>query len=250
MRLTTTACLALLWACGAAQADGLAELKSALGRLQGQGMVRGTLEARTMRRLGEGKEQDEQVGLATVGVEDGAGGLRLQYGREVLARLDSEANAQASNPNAKTPTSNALRDVEPGEVRHMLGAAASLARALEKASYQGEKSVTLDGRAARQLSFTVPIDTLSERQRKYIKTFQGSLDVWIGADGVPLASQRQVTASGRAFLVVGFDLNDEQRNTYAIAGDRLVAIRSDNNTRQSGAGERTLDRNSKTLRLD
>jgi hypothetical protein len=50
--------------------------------------------------------------------------------------------------------------------------------------------------------------------------------------------------------VVGFDLSDEQRNTYATAGDRLVAVRMESSLRQSGAGERSAERNIKTLRLE
>jgi len=52
-----------------ARADGLADLRAALGRLQAQTPVKATLDVRTVARHGEGKELDERIGQASVSRE-------------------------------------------------------------------------------------------------------------------------------------------------------------------------------------
>jgi hypothetical protein len=253
MRLTSvTAAVVLGFACCGAQADGLADLKSALGRMQAQGGVplKASIEAKTVHRIGEGKSATEDTGSASIAVEDSATGLRLFYGKDMLARLDSEAQALVANPNARTPTTNAAREFTPNDLRPMIGAASVLGRTIERASFKGEKTSTYDGKPARQLSFSVPVETLSDRQRKYIKEFTGGFDVWIGADGMPLASRLQINASGRAFLVVGFDFAADEQAVYTQSGGRLLTARHEALQRQSGAGENSLRRTIKTLHVN
>ncbi len=253
MRLTAAATSALLGlACCSAQADGLSDLKGALARMQAQSgaPLKASIEAKTMHRMGEGKSAIEDNGQASIDVEDGASGLRLFYGKDMLSRLDSEAQAQVANPNARTPTTNAAREFTPNDLRPMIGAASVLARSIERSSFKGEKPASYDGKPARQLSFSVPVETLSDRQRKYIKEFSGGFDVWIAADGSPLASRLQINAAGRAYLVVGFDFSSDEQSVYTQAGGRLLAARHEVLQRQSGAGENSLRRTVRTLRVD
>lgn len=253
MRLTAAATSAVLaLACCSAQADGLSDLHGALARMQAQGgaPLKASIEAKTVHRTGEGKAATEDNGSASIAVEDGASGLRLFYGRDMLARLDSEAQALVANPNARTPTTNAAREFTPNDLRPMIGAAAVLARTIERSSFKGEKAASYDGKPARQLSFSVPVETLNDRQRKYIKEFSGGFDVWIGADGTPLASRLQINASGRAYLVVGFDFSSDEQSVYTQAGGRLLATRHEVMQRQAGAGENSSRRVVRTLHID
>lgn len=246
------AATAFLLACGSAQADGLSDLKGVLGRLEANSNapLKASIEAKTVLRIGEGKAATEDTGIASITVEDSATGLRLFYGKDMLARLDSEAQALVANPNARTPTTNAAKEFTPNDLRPMIGAATTLARTIERASFKGEKAASYDGKAARQLSFSVPLETLSDRQRKYIKQFSGSFDVWIAADGTPLASRLQVNASGRAYIVVGFDFAADEQSVYSQSGGRLLTARHEEVQRQSGAGENLLRRTIKTLQVD
>jgi hypothetical protein len=250
MRLRLTLLAAALGLCGqAAQADGLADLKSALTRLQEQAPLKATLDTRTWRRLGEGKDAEETQGQASVGIEDGTHGMHLSYGKDILARMDAESLALAHNPNARTPTLNAAREFSPTDLRPMISAAGSLARVMERASWKGEKADTCQGKPARLLTFDVAIDTLSDRDRKYVKAFDGHLYVWIADDGTPLASRMIQNASGRAFIVISFEARNEEQQVYALVGDRLVTVRKENYSRASGAGERDESRIIKTLQL-
>ncbi|WP_229218220.1 hypothetical protein [Rugamonas apoptosis] len=235
--------------CQAARADGLADLKSALTRLQDQAPLKATLETKTWRRLGEGKDAEETQGQASVGIEDGARGMHLAYGKDILARMDAESLAQARNPNARTPTLNAAREFSPTDLRPMISAASSLSRVLEKAAWKGEQADTCQGKPARLLTFDVAIDTLSDRDRKYVKEFDGHLYVWIADDGTPLASRMIQNESGRAFIVIRFEARQEEQHVYAQVGDRLVTVRKESYNRAAGAGERDESRVIKTLHL-
>ncbi|NVE00042.1 hypothetical protein HUX62_18675 [Massilia sp. BJB1822] len=228
-------------------ADGLSDLKAALARLQGTAPFKASLETKTWRRIGEGKEMEESSGQASIGLEENGQGLQLIYGKDVLARMEAEQRAQVKNPNAKAPTLGVAREFSPVELRTMTAAAANLARQLERVSYKNEKTAVYNGSQVRQLTFSVPLETLSDRDRKYIKDFDGTFDLWIAADGTPLASHTLVNGSGRAFVVVGFDFRQEEDAVYGVSGDRLLMLRRESKRKQSGGGDKTDERITKTL---
>src|SRR5206468_875196 len=95
--------------------------------------------------------------------------------------------------------------------------------------------------------FEIPLSRVPEHQRKYVRTFDGSWLLWIAADGTPLASEMHVVVKGRAFVVVSFEAVDDTSSTYAVVGDRLVTLRSENHSTSHGAGESGEQRLVKTL---
>lgn len=233
----------------AARADGAADLKAALERLQEPGPLKATLEASVWRREGEGKDVEEINGQASVSIDDSARGMQLTYSREMLARLDAEAVAQARNPNAKTPTMSAAKDFAPTELRPMISAAAMLAQRLEKAAFKSEKPDSYQGKAARMLTYAQGMDVISDRQRKYVKDFEGNIYVWIGPDGTPMGSRIVQSYSGRAFLVVSFNGKNEESSSYMVAGKRLITSRFESRGSSTGAGEKEEFKTTKTLQL-
>jgi hypothetical protein len=238
---------AILLAAPMARADGLADLRTALARLQAQTPLKATLDVRTVERHGEGAEATEKQGQASVNLEDGARGLQVLYARDTLARMEAEQRQFAHDPKAKTPTVWALDKLETHEIAPMTSAAATLSRNVEELPFKGEKADTWNGKPARQLSFSIPVAKLPEQQRKYVKEFDGTLAIWIAADGTPLASEMHVSVKGRAFVVVSFDAIDENSATYGVVGDRLLTLRSENHSSSSGAGEHGDQRVTKTL---
>jgi hypothetical protein len=221
----------------AARADGLADMKAALARASSAAPVRAVAETRAWRKRGEGAEADEDRGQASVAIEDGARGMVVTHGRELLGRIDAEQRARAKNPNSKTPTLFALEDLDVQELTALASAGPALLRKVERGVYKGEGSDTLQGKSVRVLRFEMPISTLSARDRKYAKQFKALLEVWIGADGMPLASRLHQTGSGRAFVVVSFDTALDEDCVYALAGERLVTVKKEVRSRASGAGE-------------
>jgi hypothetical protein len=233
----------------AAHADGVADLKAALARLPGTSPVKASIEATTWSRAGEGKEKDEQHGYAAIEIEEGPRGLQLRYARELMQRAEDEERAHAQDPNAPTPAGNAMGALGASEVRRLIGAAPALARAIDQASFTGERVEPYEGRPARRLSFTLGIDALGAKDRKYVKTFEGALDVWIDSDGTPLASRARRKLSGRALLVISFDVGNDEDHVYAVTGDRLVSVRRELRSSGSGAGEKGESRTVHTVKL-
>lgn len=239
--------LALLAAALPAHADGLADLRAALVRGAVQGPCKAQLDTSTVRKLGEGKDADEEQGSASVMVDDGTRGMNLAYSKEILARIDAEQRARVKDPNSKTPTLLALGELGPDDVVTMVSSASGMQRTLDKARFRSERAETYQGKPARALSFDIPMSTLSARDLKYTKKFEAVFDVWIAPDGTPLASRMRQTRSGRAFLVVSFDATFEDQRVYGLVGERLVTLRRELTGKASGAGERDDSRVITTL---
>ncbi len=235
--------------CGAARADGLADLTAALARLQGQMPIKAQVESKTWRREGEGKEAEEDSGQVTVAVEGGPAGLQVLYSKELLAKVEAEQRAKVKDPKTKTPTGFALGEMKATELRAMVSAAGALSREIDEAVFSGEKMDSYKGKPARLLSFTLSLDKVPEKDRKYVKKFDGGIDVWIAADGTPLASQFHIDVSGRAFVVVSFTQKTDETRQYGVSGDRLLLLRKESRSATSGAGEKVESRIIKTSQL-
>jgi hypothetical protein len=221
-----------------AWADGFAELRAALGRSQGATAIKGSAKVEAWSRDGDGKDAEEDQGQASLGFEDGPQGLRLTYPRDLLARVDVEARAREKDPKAKAPASAGLKSLAPADLRGLLAPAPSLLSLLDDCMPKGESVEAWNGRPARRLSCEFGIDRLKGRDRKYVKTFDGKLDIWIAADGTPLASRGRTAVSGRAFVVVGFESASDHEQSFQTVGDRLVVVREERRSSGSGAGEK------------
>jgi hypothetical protein len=237
MRRTLIVALAVL-AASAARADGLADMKAALVRSSTAAPFKAQVETHTWRKLGEGADAEESSGAAAITVEDGARGLHVVHGKEVLARMEAELRAKAKNPDSKTPTLSALDELGPRDVLALTSAAASLSRLIERGQFKGERADTYQGKSVRALTFEMPMSSLSTREKKYAKKFSSVLDAWIGADGMPLASRLRQAMSGRAFVVVSFDSVQEEDSVYGVVAERLLAVRKETRGHASGAGEK------------
>lgn len=232
-----------------AHADGVSDLKSALARLQGQSPLKAQVDAKTWSRQGDGKESDETQGAASVMVEEGVRGLSVLYSKDLLAKLEAEERNKERDAKAKTPTLSALNEVNSSSVRPMMSAASSLSRILDKAIFKAETPDTYNGKPARHLRYDLTVDKLSEKDRKYVKKFEGVLDVWIAEDGTPMASRSSQTVSGRAYVVVSFEFKNEEDYVYSVVGDRLIATKKESRTSGSGMGEKGEGRSVKMLQV-
>lgn len=228
----------LLLAINTAHADGLSDLKAAIARLQGQTPVKAVVELKTTNVQGEGKEREENTAQGSVLVEESDRGLQVVFSKDLLNRADNEARNKEKNPKAKTPTQDAIGQYNTSTLRGLLNAAANLNRSLEKAVFKGEKQDNYNGKPARLLSFQIPLDKLEEKDRKYVKEFESNIDIWIAADGTPLASRNWQNVAGRAFVVISFNSKNEEQIGYTTVGNRLVAVRKESKSSASGAGEK------------
>lgn len=233
-----------------AEADGLADLKAALAASQGNAPARGTLLIENSTRRGEGDSVVEESGQLSLGLELGAAGLQLQYSPAVLVRIQAEEAERSKNPKAKAPTLTALEASRPREMMDLLAAGPALTRLLDHATFKSERAENWNGKPARLLSFELGLIKLGEKDRKYVKKHEGSLDLWIGPDGTPLASRWQQKISARAFLVVSFETTTEEECQYARIGERLVTTRRELRRKAVGAGENIEERLLMTQQFD
>ena len=138
---------------------------------------------------------------------------------------------------ATKPIEQTLQLLGVAELCAIASTAPAMLRELEQATFKSEAAETRDGKAVRRLSFESGINTLSERDRKYAKEFKSILTIWIGPDGVPVASNRNLDLSGRAFVVVSFEMHENESRVFAVVGDRLVSLSDDEKSSSKGAGE-------------
>lgn len=229
-----------------AQADTLGAVRQALAELPGTVPVRGQLEVKVWRKAGNGPER---TGQATAWVEEGQQGLRLQFGRDVLARLAAEAQARQKAPEAPTPTTLGVDGLEPRDVADQLNAAPALARQLEGARLKAEGTEPWNGQPARVLTLELPLSGVGERERKYIKEHQVTAKLWLASDGTPLGARTSLRLKGRAFMVVSFNQEVEEAYTFAKVGDRLVCVAQETKQSGGGGGESGSSRTVRSFRL-
>lgn len=220
------------------RADGATDLKGALARMAGHTPVKGTLDLKRTTRNGEGKDLVERIGQASAWVEDGPQGLRVSWDRGLLGRVQQEARALRRDPDARTPATLGLGALSARVVAEQVHAAEGLASQLEHATVVSEVPEPWKGRPARKLTFELSLKSVNGRDRKYVKEFAGTTQVWIEEDGTPLAAVTRTRLKGRAFLVVTFSQEQEESAAFQRVGDRLVCLRLESSSSGSGAGEK------------
>jgi hypothetical protein len=233
----------------AAQANGVTDLKASLASLQGQGNLKAVVDVKSVEHKLESKIVVESTGQATVAIETNAHGLHVVYGKETLALLENEERAKEKDPKRNTPTLKAINGLGTSTLRQLASASGHLSRAIENATFKSEKADTYNGKPARLLSFEMTIDRLDPGERKAVKSYEGTLDVWIGADGTPLASKSHEHKSIRVMMVISFEENSDTDQVYGVLGDRLVVLRKELRKSGEGMGEKGDSRTTTSLQI-
>lgn len=240
--------LALL-ALGAEPApDALAAVQAALAGLAARTPVQARFTHRYEVRSGEGKELRTHQGTVTGEVAEGPGGLELRWGTALLEQAREEAHRHAADPEARTPIRDGIAELDAMELSRRLDVAGDLRDALAGARVLEDRPEPLDGAPARLLVLRLE-PALSARDRKYVKEAEATARLWLGPDGVPLGAERRLKTSGRAFLVITFESEERESLRLARVGDRLVAVRHEQERRGQGAGEKGERRSTTTLEL-
>lgn len=231
---------ALLALCAAAlspmaMADGLADFRSALARLQSTDPIAVNAQFKLFGRSGEHNELIEREGLINLRLEDGAGGLRVSYSPELVAQLHAEELAKIEDENVKNSALNAVGQFDYWEWRELLYPAAQLELVLGRYNFVSETADAFNGHSRRLLTFEMPKDKIDKNYRKYVKKYSNQLKIWINNEGVPLASQLTEEGTGRIFIVIGFSFKNEIHTEYLQRGDRLLAVKREVKDESFGA---------------
>jgi hypothetical protein len=240
--------LVLFLACSMLRADPLAGLKSALARLDGRDSVKARVECQSWVLDGDANKPEDDGNKATALVEDGPEGLRIAWSRALVGRAAEEGNAQARDPDRKTPIRRAMDVLNATRLNSYLNAAPELLTKLEEAQLIEEKNDTWEGQPVRRLTFKVN-PRLNERSRKVIKEIDATARVWIGADGLPVAAENRVRLKGRILLVVTFESVETEEFRFGHTAGRLVVVRHVRETKGSGGGESNHQKTIATVAL-
>ena len=233
--MTLTAALVAL-ALAAPPTGPLADLSTALSRLGATAPVRARVEHRISVTLGDEKPGPE--GLVTATASAGPDGLQLGWSPAVLAEADREAQRRVADPETPSPVRDAHFDLKPLDLAHALDAAAELRRSLQQAELVERRAEVRDGVPVTLLVLKVT-PTLGSRERRYVKEVAAVIRLWLSADGLPVAAEQEVKASGRAFLVISFESEQKESFRFARVGDRLVVVHREAEQRSAGAGDKS-----------
>jgi hypothetical protein len=230
-----------------AHADGLDDLKAALGKLQGTAPLRVTVTAQVTSTTRDDDEKPvTRNGTATVTAEDGPQGLRIAYARDVMVKAMAAPSSARPDDGVQAATRNALNELDYSDVHGMVHAAEMLLARLDKAKLKAEKADAWNGVPARLVS----LELEPPRNQRFVDKQTSTIDIWIDATGRPLASRSQTTAKGSAFIVVSFETKSREDRVYAVVGDRLLVTRRDASTSGSGAGQRGDSKATVTLQVN
>lgn len=221
--------------CPWAMADGLADLRKTLAQLHTADSIAIDVQFRLFGRTGEAEELIDREGLINLRLEDGPKGVHIVYPENVVALLHKEELAKIADENVKNSALNAVGEFDYWEWRELMYPASQLELALERLTFLSEQEESFNGAPARLLTFSLPIEKIDKKYRKYIKKYHHRFSLWIDQNGVPLASEMTEAGSGRVFLVVGFHFQNSVSMSYQQRGSRLIGMRREVKEETHGA---------------
>lgn len=233
----------LLLAAGVSlRADGLGDLRAALQKLQATQPVKATAECQSWSRSGKSGKEKVTQGQAHARLEDGPQGLLLGWDKAELRRVEAASKAKDAGPKE-------AMDLIGGEkAKDLLDAAGALLEELRDAQVQEDKADTWNGKPTRLLTFKIDPKDMDEEDRKHLKSFSNILKIWMDADGTPLAAARQMDLKG-SFFLISFEAHESTRTTFTRQGDRLVAVRQEEESSGTGAGQQSSQKRVIDLKL-
>jgi hypothetical protein len=227
--------------------DPVAQLVGVLARLPATAPVRVRAEHQVTFTQGD-EEKVPPVGTATAVASAGPDGLRVAWGPALLARANAEEQERLANPEAYTPTRDAVSDLRTLALARSLDAVPEMLRELVDARVLEDRVEPFEGAPTRVLTLQVK-PVIASRDRKYVKDVEATARIWLGPDGVPLAEERRVLLKGRIFLIITFEIEQKDSLRFRRSGDRLVVVRHESDYRSAGAGERRDRKATTTLGL-
>lgn len=78
------------------------------------------------------------------------------------------------------------------------------------------------GKPAQLIALELPM-RVSSKDRDSLKHYEGTMKIWLAADGTPLAAERTQRYEGRKFLI-SFTTTRSVSSRFQHVGSRLVAV--------------------------
>ncbi|MDC8759266.1 hypothetical protein [Janthinobacterium fluminis] len=219
--------------CNTASATGLDDLKAALAPLQGQGVLRGTYEAREQKTDLEKNGAKPELAQVSALVEDDAGGLQIHWDRALLKRAADESRpAKGKKSDALT---QAIGSSSAPRIAAAVNYAPKLLQQLASSQLKQERVDTYQGKPARllEINFTPPDE---DNDKVKVKENTHLAQVWLGADGLPLAASvtHKVKVSFMVFL--SYETTSKEELLFSAQANRLVVLRREEQGNEKGMG--------------
>jgi hypothetical protein len=231
----------------AAQADTIGDVRGVLLSLNAKQPVRAAYESRrTNAARGRFYDNDfNSVGSAEVRVD--IDGLTVTYSRSQLERARSEKTARlgATKPDAKTPR---VGDVSAFRIAELLDYAPSLAAMLERAEVVEDRATLFRGQHARVLVLKLEQQRAEGVKEGRVKSNGDRLTLWIGADHLPIAAERNASFSAGILFIKG-EGNVKETWSFTRRDDRLVVTRYERTDTSAGMGQTSKGSELETVTL-
>lgn len=195
---------------------------------------------------GKTENRDEERGRVTVRIEARDGELSISHTRESLREVAAEQ--RDPDPDRSRPTTRAIDSVEASKIAGMIDFAPRLLRDLEGATIVRQSRVRRNGVPSTLLELDLEV-RLSEESKKRIKSAESTMKLWVDESGVPIASEKRSSLSGR-ILVIRFSGSENEDLEYQVAGDRFVVTRAVHTSEGSGFGQSVSESTRTTLAID
>lgn len=201
--------------------------KAAIGRLDAKEALAGRLSEIYDRQAGEGPGAKARAELA-LDLKADATTLDLAWDQGLLRKADAEERTRDRSVGGSMPLREALKELDPGRISHLLDQRASLLGMLGQGKLLKASEEPFQGHPARKFEFSIPVRVGDDLLRARISASEGRLTLWIGADGLPAASALELSYAGRMGRIFGrFESRSAIRTTYGVKGDRIFVAHRD-----------------------
>ena len=215
-----------------AAADPLSDLRAVLQRYPAKARFAVTA---TVRVSGQSEDAGSRAGSAKFMVEVDSGALLLRVPPATLSAAAAEIEKKKHDSESPTPTRNAMVAVTAFDIIDALDLAAMFRNDLQGASLISRAESSLAGKPATLLRIDVKPDLAGTRSRLVDEPVI-ELRIWLNADGVPIAAERDSKYSASFLFVKAANVRKEHWD-IAVAGDRLYATSASQSNRASAAGK-------------
>lgn len=239
---------AVFLAAGAAQPPAPGPLE-ALAALSAKTPLRATVDLASWDQHTLKKQTVTGQTEVVVEAEEDPGGLRITWPDRLFADLEAEARAHDRDHGLSTPSRDAVKELDPGRVRHLLDQAGTLRGLLREAAFLEEKADTLDGRPVRLRIYRFT-PRLSWSEEYHLQHSEARLKLWLDGEGLPVASESTVSYDGKTSRMFGRYLGSTTVETrYQHVGDRILVASRETRTFHSVDDGAEEDRSRQVFRI-
>ncbi len=234
--------IALLMSSVALRGDALADLRSAIKGLQGAGAIQVRLDYKTSRELKRKGSPASSGAHVSLDLSEDPQSLKLVWDANDARRVNEEARAHDHDPKHATPLRDAMKDLDPGRLSHLVNQAVILRGLMEDSHLVSETTDSFEGKPTRLMSFTFDQRLPSSLRSRLIRS-DATLKIWVDENGLPLASETVTHYEGRRGRIFGdYSGGMKMATRYAVSNDRLLVVSRSVEETQTEEGQTILAR--------